>query len=146
MPGQLAFRISAHWVFLPGGPCPCFSFSVYDFLSSPLPETDSSFRMHFNDYLLLEDVLIVVTWTTLPHTLKTNVCGVNLQFMSPLLGHNGLPNPPANTGDVGTIPGSRRSHGEGNGNPLQYSCLGNPMDRVTWQAAVHGVVKESDTT
>ena len=38
-------------------------------------------------------------------------------------------NPPANEGDVGLIPGSRRSPGKGNGNPLQYSCLGNPMDR-----------------
>ena len=37
--------------------------------------------------------------------------------------------------------GSRRSPGEGNGNPLQYSCLGNPMDRGAWQAAVHGVPK-----
>ena len=55
-------------------------------------------------------------------------------------------NPPANAGDTGMIPGSRRSHGEGNGNPLQYSCLGNPMDRGAWQAAVHGVAKELDTT
>ena len=55
-------------------------------------------------------------------------------------------NPPANAGDAGMIPGSRRSHGEGNGNPLQYSCPGNPMDRGAWQAAVHGVAKESDTT
>ena len=37
--------------------------------------------------------------------------------------------PPANAGDMGSIPGSGRSPGEGNGNPLQYSCLGNPMDR-----------------
>ena len=36
--------------------------------------------------------------------------------------------------------------GEGNGNPCQYSCLGNPMDRETWQAIVHGIAKESDTT
>ena len=49
-------------------------------------------------------------------------------------------------GDVGSIPGSGRSPGEGNGNPLQYSCLGSPMDRGTWQATVHGVTKESDTT
>ena len=55
-------------------------------------------------------------------------------------------NPPANAGDVGLIPGSGRSPGEGNGNPLQYSCLGNPMDRGTWQATVHGVAKELDTT
>ena len=50
------------------------------------------------------------------------------------------------TGDVGLIPGSGRAPGEGNGNPLQYSCLENPMDRGTWQAAVHGVTKESDKT
>ena len=51
-------------------------------------------------------------------------------------------NPPANegdTGDVGYIPGSGRSLGEGNGNPLQYSCLENPMDRGAWWAIVHTV-------
>ena len=42
------------------------------------------------------------------------------------------------------IPGLGRSLGEGNGDPLQYSCLGNPMDRGSWQATVHGVTKESD--
>ena len=50
---------------------------------------------------------------------------------------------PADTGNVGSIPGSGRSPGEGNGNPLQYSCLGNPMERGTWRATGHGVVKES---
>ena len=53
-------------------------------------------------------------------------------------------NPPANTGDirdVGLIPGSGRSCGEGNGNPLQYSCLGNSTDRGAWQVTVHGIVK-----
>ena len=53
-------------------------------------------------------------------------------------------NPPANAGDIrdmDLIPGSGRSPGEGNGNPLQYSCLGNPMDRVAWQATVHRVTK-----
>ena len=47
----------------------------------------------------------------------------------------------ANAGDVGSIPGSGRSPGEGNGNPLQYSCLENPMDRGAWRAIVHGVAK-----
>ena len=48
---------------------------------------------------------------------------------------------------MGQFPGiQERSPGEGNGNPLQYSCLGNPMDRGTWQAIGHGVAKESDTT
>ena len=42
-------------------------------------------------------------------------------------------------GDSSSIPGSERSPGEGNGNPLLYSCLGNPMDRRAWQATVHGV-------
>ena len=50
-----------------------------------------------------------------------------------------------NTGDPGSIPGSERSSGEGNGNPFQYSCLENPMDGGAWQATVHGVA-ESDTT
>ena len=49
-------------------------------------------------------------------------------------------------GVTGLIPGSGTSLGEGNGNPLQYSCLGNLMDRVTWQTTVHEVTKESDTT
>ena len=51
-----------------------------------------------------------------------------------------------NTGDSGLIPESGRSPGEGNGNPLQYSCLENPMDRGAWQAAVHEVAGELDTT
>ena len=46
-----------------------------------------------------------------------------------------------NAGDQGSIPGSGRSPGEGNGNPLQYSCLENPMDRGAWQATVHGVAR-----
>ena len=50
-------------------------------------------------------------------------------------------NPPASLGDVVLIPWSGRSPGEGNVNPLQYSCLGNPMDRGAWQATVHGVAK-----
>ena len=53
-------------------------------------------------------------------------------------------NPPASAGDAGLTPGLGRSPGEGNGNPLQYSCLGNPMDRGAWRATVHGVAKESD--
>ena len=46
-----------------------------------------------------------------------------------------------NAGDLGLIPGSGRSPGEGNGNPLQYSCLENSMDRGAWWATVHGVTK-----
>ena len=55
-------------------------------------------------------------------------------------------NSPANAGDPGSIPGSERSAGEGNGNPLQYSCVGNPMHRGLWQVIVHRAANESDTT
>ena len=55
-----------------------------------------------------------------------------------------IKNPPVDAGDkidVGLIPGSGRSSGRGHGNPLQYSCLGNSMDRGAWQAIVHGVAQ-----
>ena len=55
-------------------------------------------------------------------------------------------NPPVSAGDAGSIPGSGRSLGVGNGNPLQYFCLGNLMDRGAWWATVHRVRKESDRT
>ena len=45
-------------------------------------------------------------------------------------------NPPATAGDAGSIPGLGRSPGEGNGNSLRFSCLGNPMDREAWQGTV----------
>ena len=49
-------------------------------------------------------------------------------------------------GDLGLIPGSGRSPGEGNGNPLQYSCLENSMDKGAWQATIHETAKDSDIT
>ena len=55
-------------------------------------------------------------------------------------------NPPANAGDVVSISGLERSSGEGNGNSLQYSCLGNAMNIGAWQATVHAVTKELDMT
>ena len=55
-------------------------------------------------------------------------------------------NQPASAGHVSLIPELGRSPGERNGNPLQYSCLNNIMDRGAWQATVHGVTKELDTT
>ena len=54
-------------------------------------------------------------------------------------------NPLANAGDAGSVPGSGRSPGVGNGNPFQHSCLENSMDRRAWWTTVHGVT-ESDTT
>ena len=55
-------------------------------------------------------------------------------------------NLPANVEDTGDILQWRRSPGEGNGNPLQYSCLGNPMYTVVWRATVQGIIKDLDTT
>ena len=59
---------------------------------------------------------------------------------------NSLPTNAGDVGDSGSIPGSGRSPGGGNGSLLQYSCLGNPVDRGTWPSTVHGVAKESDAT
>ena len=69
-----------------------------------------------------------------------------LEKSSPVTGENRLPrwlsgNLPANTGDLGSVPGSGRSPGKGNGNSLQYSCLKNPTDRGAWQAMVHGMTR-----
>ena len=55
-------------------------------------------------------------------------------------------NLPANAGDAGSVPELGRSPGKGNGNLLQYSCLGNPMNRGALQVTVHGVVKQPDAT
>ena len=55
-------------------------------------------------------------------------------------------NLPASGGHLGSIPGLRRSPGEGNDNQPQYTCLENPMDRGAWQATVHGVTKDLDRT
>ena len=64
--------------------------------------------------------------------------------MEQILGFPGgsmVKNPPASAGDLSSIPASGRSPGEGNGNSLQYSCLGNLMDRGAWWATVHGFTK-----
>ena len=57
------------------------------------------------------------------------------------LGGSVVKNPPANAGDTGLIPGSGRSPGGRNDNPLQYSCLENPMNREAWWATVYGATK-----
>ena len=76
------------------------------------------------------------------HLLHTHLAGTELG----LPGGAVVKNLPDNAGDMGSIPWSGRSPGRGNGNPLQYSCLDNFMDRGVWQATVPGVSKESDKT
>ena len=73
-----------------------------------------------------------------------NICICILQNIFP--GGSLVKDPLANTGDVGSVSGLGRSSGEGNGNALQRSCLGNPTDTGMWGATVHGVPKESDMT
>ena len=75
----------------------------------------------------------------------TSVHGISdITDRSGFPGGSEVKNLPANAGDTGSILGSGISPREGNGNPLQYSCLGNPMDRRgAWQARFHGVTKET---
>ena len=61
-------------------------------------------------------------------------------------GGSAVKNSPVNAGDAGLIPESRRSAREGNGNPFQYCCLGNPVNRGAWWATVHGLSEDLDTT
>ena len=62
-------------------------------------------------------------------------------FIAGLSSSSEVKAPACNAGDLGSIPGSGRFPGEGNGNPLQYSCLENPMDGGAWWATGHGVTK-----
>ena len=88
---------------------------------------------------------VAKNWTQLgnwAHNLKFTVQNQNC-LHQPNSGTNGK-DPPTNTGDMrdmGSIPGLGRSHEEGHGNPLQYSCLENPMDREAWWATDHSVAK-----
>ena len=94
--------------------------------------------------------LLVVHALVYPHTFPPESLFLILlslilpRYLSNQMGFPGVSlvkNLPANAGHAGLIPVSGRSPREGNGNPLQYSCLGNSMDRGTWQATVHGVAK-----
>ena len=78
------------------------------------------------------------------HELQLNSCLADPLSLLDFPGGSVVRNLPANEGDLrdgGSIPGSGRSPGEGNGNPLQYPCLENPMDRGAWWAISHGVAK-----
>ena len=76
--------------------------------------------------------------------MKYSIYPTSDTFLFGLLGGASIKNPPTSTGDIrdaGSIPGSGRSLEGGHGNPLQYSCLGNPMDRGAWRAMVYRVTK-----
>ena len=80
------------------------------------------------------------------HVTPRNCVWRSIFWQKSFPGGSEVKNPSANAGDPGSIPELGRSPGEGIGDPLQYSCLGNSMDRGAWQATVHGVAKESDKT
>ena len=73
-----------------------------------------------------------------------NMYNVGTRVRAGFPGGSVVKNPPANAEDSGSVSGSSRSPGEGNGNPPQDSCLGNLTDRGAWRATVHGVAKEQD--
>ena len=94
-------------------------------------------------------------WLNLLYTLKIysssylfldKVLSISLTQVIDFPGGSVVKNTPANAGDAASNPGSERSPGEENVNPLQYSWLGSPMDRGAWQATVHGFTKELDVT
>ena len=84
--------------------------------------------------------------TVIPVIKETNDCPSLLLWGGFSGGGSAVKNPPANAGHPGSIPGSGRSLGEGTGNPLQYSCLWNSMDRGAWWATVHWIARKSDMT
>ena len=84
--------------------------------------------------------LIPWSWRQ-PSLSSKSIMILHLSFKNYLEGSLVVTNLHASAGDVSSIPGSGRSPGEGNGNPLQYSCLGNPTDRGAWWPTVHGVAK-----
>ena len=116
-----------------------FSFCIFTYLIY-LPHLSTPLAMLLkNDSNNVSSLLRVLQ--------DTGICQL-LEIVIGFPGHAMVKNLPANAGDMGdegSILGLERSPGEGNGNPLHYSCLGNPVDRGGWQSTVHGVT-ESDTT
>ena len=110
-----------------------FSFSISP--SNEHPEL-ISFRMDWLDFLPVQGTLKSLLQY---HSSKASVLWCSASFDFPG-GSDGKVSA-CNVGDPGSIPGSGRSSGEGNGNPLQYSCLENPMYRGAWETTVHGVAK-----
>ena len=108
-----SFSFKCIWISFSGIHFPCLLWLDYFSLYS-----QSSFQVYF--WLLL--LILFLVFLDFPGGLDSKVSAYN-------------------AGDPGSIPGPGRSPGKGNGNPLQYSCLGNPMDGKAWQATVHGVAK-----
>ena len=83
----------------------------------------------------------IITLLTITNILDFTLMKFTMLFIKCFPGGSDGKESACNVGDLGSIPGSGRFPGEGNGNPLQYSCLENSMDRGAWWATVHGVAK-----
>ena len=119
---------------------PLVSIGEIQFCLSPFSENDR----HSHPKKLLTNLLHLHLH---PLPLFSSSCALLLfQKNNYISGNMCVKHLPASPGDLGSSLGSGRSPGEGKGNPLQCSCLGNPMNREAWLATVHGVAKESDTT
>ena len=111
-----------------------------------------SIQLGFSKRIIYQNIKISVSLSNSQNILWFHIIycyyeNVNKMFWTdPFPGSQTVKSPPANVGDVSSTPKLGRSPGEGNGNPLQYSCLENPMDSGAWRAIVHGVTKESDMT
>ena len=130
-------------------------------LSPPPPPVllSLSFFIYFSlmfDILVANVTFFILSFPMRPSGESLNFCEVLLFYLKTLCPQLSLMldiirwprgrESSANAGDLGLIPGSWKSPGEGSGNPLQYSCLGNLMDRIAWRATVHWAAKESDMT
>ena len=106
----------------------------------------SQYKAGKNSARLMQKLTRKIWAINIPRNSDFNLVGVHTRMRTSLVAQWLKKNPPTNARDTGSIPGLGRFPGGGNGNPLQYSWLGNPMNRRTWQATVHGVAKELDTT
>ena len=102
--------------------------------------TGVSLRTHPTSSLVKEGKTQALLLYCFTHTLSEDMLSMCSDVVAQM-----VKNLPLMQGDGGLIPGLGRSPGEGNGNPLQYSCLVNAMDRGTWRATVHGVAKSRTT-
>ena len=95
------------------------------------------FIISYNAYTILQQELLIFTFY--------NKGNINTHIYTGFPGGSDGKEPACNAEDPASIPGSRRSPGEGNGNPFHYSCLENAMDKQAWQAIVHGVSESAMT-
>ena len=95
----------------------------------------------YSTHMHSDTIFAFLFLTSLCMTISRSIYGSANDTISFLLWLSNIPLYPANGGDMGLIPGLRKPSGEGQGNRVQYTCLGNPMDRATWLATVHGVAK-----